>query len=247
MVESANEDKGQPPKEESPRFSETETVPRTTNNIGIASRPSLAIITESPEMIVCAQKPVTASAKEVLNKLEEFTMEYELDCRGWCWMPVVFRIFAVRITDLSIPSGTQVFQSKSSLPSSCDTSPMYHCVISFALKKEASYCVDTEFLKLQPGVFSNDWCANNDKVDVYTTEETKKVHLGYILKKVTCCGYEWQIRAPNNDIRYTVKNSNSTLSICCRCPCAPCKKVTFSIKGTDKIKAEPFIAKVRIT
>ena len=94
------------------------------------------------------------------------------------------------------------------------------------------------------GVYGKSCCANNDRLDVYSIEGDKETHIGFAVKIATYCGFSWEIRTKEDEIKYAIKNSSCSAASCCRLPCGYCKEATFEIKEPAKTETYGLIKKV---
>ncbi len=215
-----------------------DAIHKSSDNIagspGQSMRTAAEIVdSKLPEGMVRSTRP---DPREILARLLEFTLEYELDCRGLCWMPAAFRVFATKSSDSSFATGTKLFQCDCSLPSTLDSTFIDQLSITFPYLRNKVEAPPV-FLKMKSGVYSKDWCATNDKVDVYATNEGREeTHLGFVLRQVGWCGYEWQIRSPSDELKYRIVS---------RKMCAmSCSEMTLEIRGQAENSPEEVISKV---
>eukprot|EP00826_Nyctotherus_ovalis_P037689 TRINITY_DN3459_c0_g1_i10.p1 TRINITY_DN3459_c0_g1~~TRINITY_DN3459_c0_g1_i10.p1 ORF type:complete len:168 (+),score=47.92 TRINITY_DN3459_c0_g1_i10:69-572(+) len=106
----------------------------------------------------------------------------------------------------------------------CECDAAFDCEIDFSLKAEK----EQKRLRLKSGVYSESWCANNDKIDVYESTGATERHLGFVVMKTRCCGYVWEIHDVKGAIAYTIKQNKNLF-----CPCSK-TEAKFSIEGVGK-------------
>jgi len=160
--------------------------------------------------------------KTILDKLEAYSMGYELDCRGWCEMPILFYASSTQVTS-GLPS-QEIFTCKTLLLGVCESCSISDCEIDF------SHLVSNESrkLRLKYGVYGKSWCASNDKIDVYNIRNTKEQHLGFVVMKMKICECWWEIYDNKGKSLYTIKQ-NKVLS----CPCSK-TDTKYSIEPIEK-------------
>lgn len=163
-----------------------------------------------------------SGVKEALDGLETCSIGYELDCRGWCEMPARFYASSPQVT--SSPTPPEIFTCRILLPGSCECDTVFDCEIDFSLKAEKKQ----RRLKLKSGVYSESWCANNDKIDVYESTGAAEKHLGFVAMKARYCGCMWEIHDAKGVTTYTIKQNKSLF-----CPCSRAE-AEFSIEGAGK-------------
>eukprot|EP00826_Nyctotherus_ovalis_P018799 TRINITY_DN15684_c0_g1_i7.p1 TRINITY_DN15684_c0_g1~~TRINITY_DN15684_c0_g1_i7.p1 ORF type:complete len:273 (-),score=50.44 TRINITY_DN15684_c0_g1_i7:98-916(-) len=171
--------------------------------------------------------------KERLEKVEEYFLCYELDCRGWCEMPILFHAFSTQVTSDLLSARQEIFACKTFLPGSCECSSPSNWEIDFSPKAEK----DQQLLKLQSGVYSKSWCASNDKLDVYTVAGSKEEHLGFVVSKLGMCGGSWEVCSTEGKAVYCINQNKTSF-----CPCSR-SDTKFSIKSVTNSGNEGSISK----
>lgn len=178
-------------------------------------------------------KSSSCMLKETLNKVEGYSISYELDCKGWCEMPVLFCAYSTLVTHNTLPIDQPIFTCKTFLPASCECGSITDCEIDFSQKAEK----EQQLLRLKPGVHSNSWCATNDKIDVYNIVDSIEQYLGFIVKKSKVCGCIWEINNEKGDAMYTLKKNKGLF-----CPCSKVE-TKYEIMPVSKESSEGSITK----
>jgi len=171
--------------------------------------------------------------KETLDELEEYSMSYELDCRGWCEMPVLFHASLIQVTHNIFFPEPDIFTCKTFLPGSCECGSETNYEIEFSLKTEKN----KRLLRLKPGVYSKSWCASNDKMDVYNVVDNQEHHLGFIVIKTRFCGNLWEINDEKEKVLYTIKQYKGFF-----CSCSN-SEIKYRIEPIGKDNVEGSITK----
>ncbi len=198
--------------------------PRSCENIGGGAQPSMQTVSETMDAKVVESRP-GSSAKDILARLLAFTLEYKFDCKGCCWMPATFRVLAAETADSSVPVGSKLFQCDSSLPCALDTTFVDQLVITCLFPAGKSGGEPLPFLRLKPGVHSDSWCATNDKIDVYAIDSGEEQHIGFVVRRIGCCDYEWQVRSPGGAAKYAILSTK-------RCAASYCE-MALEVRNLD--------------
>ena len=180
----------------------------------------------------CAISELTP--RKILDKISEYCMRYDIDCRGCCEMPLILQMFALKVTDTEIPLNHELFRCRTSVTSICDPTSIPVSTITSPFI-EGKVGNETSFFKLKSGVYSKDWCASEDKVDVYYVEGSSETYIGFITRNVTICGYAWNVMTPTEELMYTIANPSCSLSAFCRFPCGKCDQISFIMKSQRKL------------
>ena len=231
MAQTLHSSKNQLPLDPTPITVPNQTVNvKTLKNIS-STHPTIMIPSEFSDIKSSSTKSTVTSIKELLDSVEGYSIGYELDCRGWCEMPAVFKASITQVTDNDVPLGHQIFTCHTFLPYFCDSA--YDCNIDFLPvndKTNKSY----NSLKLKSGVYSESWCASNDKIDVFDLSNETKEKLGFIVRKSGICGYSWIIKDDKGKQLYTITNTSCVAKFCCGCPCGKCSGIKLVIKPFEK-------------
>ena len=185
----------------------------------LAKPASEGLFDSTDKKTIAAPSFRSTAYQETLNVINGISVEYELDCSGMCWMPIVFRVYPTESTNPQLETSKPIFESSGALSNCCELDypdTTINPTIHFA---KTAFCA-SDVLKFKIGTYGEGCCANHDKIDVFVIDQKLEIKLGYIVKRISFCSYEWQIHGADDAIRYIISNTGCGLSTICHCPCS---------------------------